>query len=114
MNQRKIIAMTPELYERWRRAREQAEAEMPELAELGRRMREAAAEDTLTGCLRRAVHRSARPLAEIASATGIGMQALNQFLSGDHTLRSDVLDRLAAAVNFSQLLSQIPAATYKP
>jgi len=98
--------MTPELRERWQRATSQTKAELPELIELGRRMHEASSENTLSGHLRRAIHRSCRPLDEIAADAGITGLELNEFLSGDRTLRSDVLDRLAAAVNFSELLSQ--------
>lgn len=110
MSDRKVIPMTPELRERWQRARQETEAELPELVELGRRMREASAENTLSGHLRRAIHHSGRELAEIAAEAGISALELNEFLSGDRTLRSDVLDRLAAAVNFSQALSQISSA----
>jgi hypothetical protein len=102
--------MTPELRERWQRANDETRAELPELIELGRRMREASAENTLSGHLRRAIHQSRRELVEIAAAAGITAVELNEFLSGDRTLRSDVLDRLAAAVNFSQVLSQAPTA----
>lgn len=104
MNERKVVPLTPELRDRWQRAREESEAELPELLELGRQMREAAAEDTLSGHLRRAIHRSPRELSEIAAATGIGLSQLNEFLSGERTLRSDVLDRLAAQVGFAGTL----------
>lgn len=106
MTNRKVVPMTPELRERWQRAKDETEAELPELLELGRRMREAGAENTLSGYLRRAIHRSQRELADIANAAGITLLELNEFLSGDRTLRSDVLDRLACAVDFSQALSQ--------
>jgi len=105
--------MTPELRARWERAKQETEAELPELLELGRRMREAGSEDTLSGHLRRAIHRSPRELADIAAAVGISAVQLNEFLSGERTLRSDVLDRLACAVDFARTLSQ-PSATDKP
>ena len=106
MTDRKIVPMTADLRERWQRARQQSDAELPELLELGRRMQEASAEDTLSGHLRRAIHRSPRDLADIAAAAGITAIQLNEFLSGDRTLRSDVLDRLGSAVNYSQTLPQ--------
>lgn len=93
--------MTPELRERWERAKRETQAELPELLEMGRRMREASAENTLSGALRRAIHHSGRELADIATAAGITALELNEFLSGDRTLRSDVLDRLGCAVSFS-------------
>ena len=72
--------------------------ELPELAERDARMREAAAEDTLSGHLRRAIHRSRRPLRDIAREAGIPTTALCDFLEGERNLRSDVLDRLTHAV----------------
>jgi hypothetical protein len=109
MSNRKTVPMTPELRERWERAKQETRSELPELLELGRRMREASSEDTLSGHLRRAIHRSRRELTEIAATAGITTLELTEFLSGDRTLRSDVLDRLAAAVDFSQTLSQVPS-----
>lgn len=92
--------MTPELRQRWERARQETERDLPELRKLGERMREAAMEDTLSGHLRRAIHRNSRELADIAFAAGISSSELSEFLSGERTLRSDVLDRLGAAVDF--------------
>jgi len=102
--------MTPEIRDRWARAKEETERELPELRALGEHMREAAAEDTLSGHLRRAIHRSAHELADTATAAGISTSELNEFLAGERTLRSDVLDRLAAAVDFPQTISQPAAA----
>lgn len=113
MSNRKVVPMTPELRHRSERAKQETQAELPELLELGRRTREASAEDTLSGHLRRAIHRSPRELADIAAAAGITLLQLREFLSGDRTLRSDVLDRLASAVNFSQVLAQV-ASIDKP
>jgi hypothetical protein len=101
--------MSPELRERWERAKRETEAELPDLIELGRRMREAGAENTLSGHLRRAIHRSSKELADIAVAAGIAPLELNEFLAGERTLRSDVLDRLAAVVDFSQTLTRVSA-----
>jgi hypothetical protein len=109
MAERKISPMTPELKERWERARKETEAELPDLFELGRQMREAQSEDTLSGHLRRAVHRSGRELAEVAAAAGITHELLNGFLSGKQTLRSDVMDRIALAVGFTKAGSQAPS-----
>lgn len=98
MINRKTVPMTPELRERWERARQETEAELPELLEQGRRMREASAEDTLSGALRRAIHQSARELADIAATAGITTLELNDFLTGERTLPSDVLDRLTQSL----------------
>jgi hypothetical protein len=74
------------------------EQELPAMADRDARMSEAAAEDTLCGHLRQAIHRSRRPLRDIAAAAGIPSAVLCDFLEGERTLRSDVLDRLAQAV----------------
>lgn len=102
MKPRKIVPMSDELRARWERAVKEVEQELPDLVELGDQMLEASAEDTLSGLLRRAIHRSRIGLAEIASDAGVPVGQLNEFLSGERTLRSDVMDRLAAIVNVVQ------------
>lgn len=86
-----------ELLSQMVRDRERIAEELPDLALRDARMQEAAAEDTLCGHLRRAVHRSHRPLRDIACDAGITATVLCDFLEGERTLRSDVLDRLARA-----------------
>ena len=88
----------PELLEQLRRDRDQIAAELPDLLERRRRLEEAASENSLTGRLRDAVHRSGRPLKKIASEIGLDVFVLCDFLEGTRTLRSDVLDRLAQSV----------------
>lgn len=87
-----------ELLEQLRRDREKIAAELPELRQRGKRLEEAAAENFLTSHLRRAIHRSGRPLKKIATEAGLDVLVLCDFLEGTTTLRSDVLDRLAQAV----------------
>ena len=87
-----------ELLEQLRRDREKIATELPELIERGRLLDEAAAENSLSGHLRRAIHRSGRPLKKIAAEAGLDVFVLCDFLEGTRTLRSDVLDRLAQAV----------------
>ena len=57
-------------------------------------------EPTLSGELRRAIHASDLDLAIIASHSGIAPIMLDEFLTGERTLRSDVLDRLAKVLGF--------------
>ncbi len=85
--------------------------ELPELSERDARMQECAAEDTLCGHLRRAIHRSRRPLADVAGQAGISTGALCGFLEGERTLRSDVLDRLAQAADVHIALTSSDDAT---
>ena len=113
MSERKIVPMTPELRQRWEHARKETEAELPELFEQGRRMREASREDTLSGHLRRAIHGSSHDLAHVAALAGIDLVYLNEFLCGERTLRSDVLDRLALAVGFTKDWSQPQASGHE-
>jgi hypothetical protein len=87
-----------ELLAQLRRDRAKIATELPELIERGRLLDEAAAENSLSGHLRGAIHRSGRPLKKIAAEVGLDVFVLCDFLEGTRTLRSDVLDRLAQAV----------------
>jgi DNA-binding phage protein len=91
-------SVSAELLDQLRRDRVRITDELPELAERHGRMVEAQAEDTFSGHLRRAVHRSGRLAREVAADAGISSEVLGEFLEGTRTLRSDVLDRLAQAV----------------
>jgi hypothetical protein len=95
MNQRSI---PDDLLAQLQRDRANIEAELPEMAQHDALLKEAADETTLSGHLRRAIHHSRRPLREVATQAGISSTALCDFLAGERTLRSDVLDRLAQAV----------------
>ena len=90
--------VSEELLEQLRRDRELITAELPELRQQGQRLDEAASENSLSGHLRRAIHRSGQPLKKIAAEVGLEVFVLCDFLEGTRTLRSDVLDRLAQAV----------------
>ena len=92
--------LTAEEKERLRKQREQIAAELPELARRDQLRFEAKAEATLSGELRRSIHASPLPLSTIAAQIGVSPQILDEFLTGERTLRSDVLDRLAAALGF--------------
>src|SRR5258708_36474826 len=97
-----------ELLAQLRRDREKIAAELPELLERGQRLDEAASENSLSGHLRRAIHRSGRPLKKIAAEVGLDVFVLCDFLEGKATLRSDVLDRLAQAVGATIHLEPTP------
>jgi len=93
-----IKKIPDEFLEQLRRDREAIAAELPELRDRGRQLDEAASEDSLSGHLRRAIHRSGKPLKRVAAEVGLDVLVLCDFLEGTRTLRSDVLDRLAQAV----------------
>ena len=92
--------LTPEQRERPRRYREQIASELPDLAERDRMRKEAREEVTLSGELRRGVHGSSLSLSTIAERAGISALALDEFLTGERTMRSDVLDRLASILGY--------------
>ena len=56
--------------------------ELPELIQRGQRLDEAASENSLSGHLRRAIHRSGHPLKKIAAEVGVDVFVLCDFLEG--------------------------------
>lgn len=102
MPEREIPA---ELLAQLQRDRASIAQELPDLARRDALLKEAAEESTLTGHLRRAIHQSRRPLRDIAQQAGISSATLGDFLEGQRTLRSDVLDRLAQAAGATISLS---------
>jgi hypothetical protein len=104
MNQRQPRRITRELSpaekERLRLHQEQIANELPDLVARDRMRKEASEEATLSGELRRAVHASDLPLATLAAQIGVPPVQLDEFLTGERTLRSDVLDRLAKSLGY--------------
>lgn len=91
--------LTPTERERLQKLREQIADELPEMTARDQLRNEAREEATLSGNLRRAIHASQLSLTAIASRVGIDAIVLDEFLTGERTLRSDVLDRLANVLN---------------
>ena len=98
--------LSPAEEARVRREREQIAGELPEMAARDQMRKEAREEATLSGQLRRAVHASELSLSAIAAAAGITPLLLDEFLTGERTLRSDVIDRLGNVLGCQ--LSQVP------
>lgn len=90
--------LTPQQQARLRRNRRRIAAELPDLKARNQMRKEAGAELTLSGELRRAIHASPFSLADIADQAGLPPLALDEFLTGERTLRSDVLDRLTKSL----------------
>jgi hypothetical protein len=86
--------------DRIERYRELIAVELPDMEARDRLRKEAREEQTLSGELRRAIHATELSLADIAAQAGVTPIILDDFLTGERTLRSDVLDRLAAAVGY--------------
>jgi hypothetical protein len=91
-------ALTPAEQERLQQQREQVGDELPEMTARDQMRKEAREEATLSGRLRRAVHASELSHSAIAAQAGIRPLVLDGFLTGQRTLRSDVIDRLAHAL----------------
>jgi hypothetical protein len=89
--------------------RQQIADELPDLITRDQMRDDASEEATLSGDLRRAVHASDVSLSRIAAEAGIPNLLLDEFLTGERTLRSDVMDRLATVLDY-ELEPQPPAA----
>ena len=92
--------LSPAELERLRRQRERVAQELPDLATRDQMRKDARDEATLSGELRRAVHASNLPLSAIAADVGVPPVVLDDFLTGERTLRSDVMDRLARVLGY--------------
>lgn len=92
--------LTPAEQERLVRQRQQIAQELPEMTARDQMRKEAREEATLSGTLRRAVHASELALSVIAARAGLPPLTLDDFLTGERTLRSDVIDRLADALGY--------------
>ena len=85
---------------RLQRHRQQVAEELTDMVARDRLRKEAREEATLSGSLRRAIHGSDVSLTTIAGRVGIPLVVLDEFLTGERTLRSDVMDRLANVLEF--------------
>lgn len=92
--------LTAEEKTRLARNQQQIADELPDLQIRDQMRKDAKDEATLSGDIRRAIHASDLSLAEIATHAGITPIMLDDFLTGERTLRSDVLDRIASAVGY--------------
>jgi len=92
--------LTPDEKQRLQRQRALVAGELPDLVQRDKMRKEAHEESTLSGEVRRTIHASGLSLAAISAQAGITALQLDEFLTGERTLRSDVLDRLATAVGF--------------
>lgn len=90
-------AVPAELAEQLRLDRDLIAAERDDLDRRHNLLQKAAAENTLCGHLRLAVHKAARPLKMIAADAGLDPFELCDWLEGTRALSSEMLDRIAAA-----------------
>lgn len=105
MQEREARRVTRELSdvekERLEALRGEIAQELPELQARERARKEAREEATLSGELRRSIAQSDLSLTEVAHKTGIAPSLLDEFLTGERTLRSDVMDRLANVLGYA-------------
>jgi hypothetical protein len=91
---------TAEENARLEQVRQEVAKELPELIRSDRLRKAAAEEDTFSGALRRAVHKHELSLDQIARRTGISEDELDDFLTGEKSLPSHVIDRLVQALGW--------------
>lgn len=91
---------TPAERERLGALRAAIAAELPDLIVRNQLSKEAREDRSLSGSLRDAIHQSRLSLDTIAKKAGLSPLELDEFLTGERTLRSDVMDRLALAIDF--------------
>ena len=103
------MEFTAEQRAEWKQA--VAEEEAARSANIARmeRIDAAAAEETLSGEVRRAIRDARRPFAVLADEIGITTQQLLDFRSGDAPLPSDALDRLVAVLGLTARLETVTA-----
>jgi hypothetical protein len=95
---RAYIELSDEKRAQIRRAQAQVKEELPDLAKRLQLATEAAQENTFSGELRRVIHASGFHLNYIADRIGTTPIVLDSFLTGESTLPSDMIDRLAAVL----------------
>ena len=100
--------LKPEEKETLEKHRQQIANELPDLALRDQMRKEAREEATLSGELRRAIHSCELTLSTIAGQAGITPLILDDFLTGERTLRSDVIDRLVRVLGVQILPTSTP------
>ena len=104
--------LTPAESKRLKKDRELISKELPDLIEKDQIRHDAAKEDTLSGELRRAIHSGGILIPVLAEKVGVSMNILDDFLLGERTLRSDIVDRLALVLGL-KLRKTAPKSTVK-
>jgi len=86
--------LTPAQTRRMKKVRELIAAELPDLIRRNQLADDAQNEKTFSGQLRRAIHAFPMSSMKIAEKVGLRWIDLDDFLTGEKTLRSDAIDRL--------------------
>ena len=93
--------------------REWAAEDPAAAAEQWERLQDAAADTSISGALRRAIHTGSRTVNQLAQDVGIDSGHLSEWMQGERTLRSDVLDRLGLALGVT-ISSPLPRERPQP
>jgi hypothetical protein len=102
-----FIKHTPEQAEEHRRAFEEEEAGREANIAYARKLFAALEEPGFSGDLRRAIAASRKLPSDLASSVGVSVSVLEDFLDGDASLPSDVVDRLVTLLRL-KLVMEIP------
>ena len=95
MKTRRIYTtLTPAQKRRVKKVQQQIAAELPDLIRRNQLAHDAMKEKNLSGALRRAIHTCRILLPDLAQRAEVDMRDLGDFLCGEKTLPSDVIDRL--------------------
>ena len=97
---RRVTRQLTSAEQRLQQLHEQIAVDLPEMIARDQLRKEARMEATLSGDLRRAIHDSPLSLSAIARQARVDPIMLDEFLTGERTLRSDVLDRLAGILGY--------------
>ena len=79
---------------RLRQLRKQVQHELPDMINRDQLRKTAGEEHNFSGELRRRIHQSEIPLSEITRRCGIDLLELDEFLTGERTLSSDIVSRV--------------------
>ena len=108
-SRRRIIQLTAAKMQQLRKDPALIAKELPNLVAKHERIREATAERTMSGALRRAIHSSKFLLHDLAHRADTDMETLDSFLTGQRPLTSDIIDRLSKILKL-----KLEAADGKP
>jgi hypothetical protein len=91
---RRTVQLTEEQMQQLRKDRELIAQELPDLIAKHQRICDAKEEPTMSGALRRAIHSSKILLDDLADRAGTDLDTLDDFLTGEQPLSSEIIDQL--------------------
>ena len=105
VEKRAIQEFTPDLRERWEKARDLALAEKDQVREEFRLVRQASQESTFSGRLRRAIHCGPMLLDDLSARADVDIGLMADFLRGEAALDSPAIDRLVAVLGWQAIVA---------